>query len=166
MLIRDLYLPEFDHEAAATRRLLEVFPEGKLDWRPHPKSMTLQQLVSHLVNLPSWMPLTLSTAELDFAANADWKTPQLSTTAEILATFDAHVAQARAALAEATDEQMAELWTLRAGETVYFTQPKFGVLRGFVLSHLVHHRAQYGVYLRLMEVPLPGVYGPSADEAM
>ena len=164
MLIRDLLLPEFDLEMANTRPFLERFPEDHLDWRPHPKSQTLQALVSHVANIPTWTGIILGTAELDFAARTDWKTPLVATQAEALEAFDAHMAQARAVLAEATDERFAETWTMRQGPKIFFTQPKTGVLRGFVFNHLVHHRAQLGVYLRLLDVPVPGAYGPTADE--
>ncbi len=166
MLLRDQLLPEFDLEMASTRRMLEAFPEGKLDYQPHPKSQTLQQLVSHIVNIPAWIAVTMDTAELDFAGGDDWKTPQLSTTAEVLKAFDANIAAARAKLAASYNEAFAESWTMRAGEKVFFTQPKGGVLRGFVFSHLVHHRAQLGVYYRLLDIALSPVYGPTADAPM
>jgi uncharacterized damage-inducible protein DinB len=166
MLIRDLLLPEFDQEMANTRPFLERFPEDHLDWRPHPRSQTLQALVSHVVNLPSWMGTTLGTAELDFAAHTDWKTPQVATQTEALAAFDAHVAAARTVLAATTDEAFAGTWTLRQGEKIFFTRPRTAVVRDFVFSHLVHHRAQLGVYLRLLEVPVPPAYGPTADAQM
>jgi len=165
MLIKDLLLPEFDQEMAHTRKMLERVPENQLTWRPHPKSMTLQGLLSHLVNLPTWVPLTLDVAELDLMPEGKpWVTPQQSTRDAWLAAFDAGVVQARASLAAATDERMEETWTLKGNGQVYFAAPKKGVLRSFVLNHLVHHRAQLGVYLRLLEIPVPGIYGPSADD--
>lgn len=165
MLVRELLLPEFDQEMATTRALLAVVPEDRPDWRPHPKSQTLQALVSHVANIPSWMGLTLDGEGLDLAAGGEgWKTPQLATRQAILAVFDAHVEAARARLAQAGDATFAEPWTLRAGEKVFFTQPKVAVVRSFLLNHLIHHRAQLGVYLRLLDVPLPSSYGPTADQ--
>ncbi len=131
MEIRALLLPEFDQEMASTRRLLEAFPEGKLEFRPHSKSQTLQQLVSHLVNLPTWMSLTLETAELDFAAGNP-TTPQVASREEALARFDEHVVAARKSLAAATDEAFSQSWTLRAGPKVFFSSPKSSVVRTFV----------------------------------
>lgn len=165
MFIKGLLLPEFDQEMAHTRKILERVPEDRLTWRPHPKSMALQALVSHLVNIPSWLPLTLDHAEVDLMPEGKpWVTPQQTTRQDWLAAFDSHAAAARACLEATTDERMEETWTLKGNGQVYFASPKKGVLRSFVFNHLVHHRAQLGVYLRLLEIPVPGVYGPSADD--
>lgn len=167
MEIRALLLPEFDQEMATTRRLLEACPDGPAEYRPHPKSMTWQALVSHLVNIPAWVPLTLDQAELDMGPDGKaWTTPQMGSRAEALAAFDANVASARMSLAAAGDDRMAETWTLKGNGQVHLSAPKVTVLRAFVLNHLVHHRAQLGVYLRLLDLPLPGTYGPSADQGM
>lgn len=167
MLIRDLFLPEYDMELATTRKLVAAVPDDKLAWRPHDKSMTLQYLVSHLVNIPAWVPLSLDHPELDMAPEGKkWETPQMASRAEALAALDANGAAGRASLAAADDARMEESWSLKAGGQVYFTCPKRTVMRNFVMNHLIHHRAQLGVYLRLLDVPLPGSYGPSADEAM
>jgi uncharacterized damage-inducible protein DinB len=167
MQIKDLLLPEFDQEIATTRKLVALFPEDRLDWRPHPKSMGLQFLVSHIVNIPTWVPVTLEQATLDLMPEGKkWETPQVATRMAALASLEANMAAARASLGKASDEVMAETWTLLGGGKVLFSAPKSGVLRGFVFNHLVHHRAQLGVYLRLLDVPLPGSYGPSADEQM
>lgn len=168
MAMREVLLPEFDQEMAATRRLLERVPEDRLDWTPHPKSFTLGGLLSHLVNIPSWIPMTLEQEVLDMAPEGKepWKTPQLETRAAWLAAFDANVSQGRASLEQLEDARLQEIWTLKAGAQTYFSAPKGGVLRSFALNHFIHHRAQLTVYLRLLDVPLPGIYGPSADEQM
>jgi uncharacterized damage-inducible protein DinB len=142
--------------------VLERVPDAKFAWKPHPKSYTLHDLAAHVANILSWGPLTLTTSELDVAQ----KFPQrrFETTPEILADFDKNAAAYRAALAKATDADLAATWTFRAGPTVFFTQPKVGVLRGFVMNHLIHHRGQLSVYLRLLDVPVPSIYGPSADD--
>lgn len=166
MAMREILLPEFDQEMAITRRLLERVPEDRLGWTPHPKSFTLQALLSHVVNLPSWVPMTLDQDVLDMAPEGQepWKTPQMERRAAWIKAFDANVAAGRASLERLEDARLAETWTLKAGAETYFSAPKGAVLRSFALNHLVHHRAQLCVYLRLLDVPLPAVYGPSADE--
>jgi len=156
-------LPEFDHEMAGTRKTLERVPWTKADWKPHQKSMTLGHLAGHLAEVASWGSFTLETDELDFAT-FDYKPPQHASTAELVATFDGYVARSRAALERFDDTTAMSPWTMRQGEQVFFTLPKVAVLRSFVLSHNVHHRAQLGVYLRLLDVPVPALYRPSADE--
>ncbi len=168
MNLRDLLLPEYNQETAKTRTVLERVPEDQLGWKPHPKSFSLQALLCHVANLPSWIPLTLDREVLDMApAGAEpWKTPQFDRRDQWLAAFDANVAAGRAALEQLTDAQAAQTWTLAAAGQTLFSAPKGSVLRGFVFNHLVHHRAQLAVYLRLLDVPVPGIYGPSADETM
>jgi uncharacterized damage-inducible protein DinB len=128
-----------------------------------PVGQTLRELASHLVNIPSWVPTTLEQPELDLAAKQDWRTPQVGSAAEALATLEVNLGTAKAALERASAATLREPWTLRSGPQVHLTQPRSGVLRGFVFNHLVHHRAQLGVYLRLLDIPLPPVYGPTAD---
>ena len=164
MLIRDALLPEFDHETANTRRLLERVPMEKADWKPHPKSAALGALATHVATIPSWIVPTIQQDSIDLANAAP--PPPAASREELLATFDRAVAEGRAVLADAGNEVFMEPWSLRSGEQVFFTMPKAAVLRSFVLNHSVHHRAQLGVYLRLNDVPLPGMYGPSADESM
>jgi len=163
MPIRDMLLPEFDQEMANTRRMLERVPENRLDYQPHPKSMKLDRLAGHIADLPGWAvsAMQLEVLELDpkkFTAFLP-KSRQ-----ELLDTFDKKVREGRAAIAAATDEQLAVMWTLKSAGKAIFTLPRIAVLRGVVMSHLIHHRAQLGVYLRLNEVEVPGMYGPSADE--
>jgi uncharacterized damage-inducible protein DinB len=162
MALIDTLLPEFDHEMAVTRALLDRLPDGVFDWKPHPKSMSLGQLAQHVATLPLWGHVTLTQAFFDVGGN-----PRLApcqTRAEVLALFDSHVAQARAALASVSDAALATPWSLKQGPHTIFSMPKAGVWRSFVMSHLIHHRAQLSVYLRMHDVPLPAMYGPTADE--
>lgn len=155
-------LPEFDHEIASTRRLLERVPDENLDWRPHPRSWTLGELATHVANLPGWGRFTLTADGLDLA-----NTPPLPPQTDrqgILDLLEETSTSARTALEEATPEQMEEGWTLRKGEDVVFTLPKGVVYRTTVMNHLIHHRGQLSVYLRMLDVPIPGLYGPSADD--
>ena len=168
MMMREVLLPEFDQEMTTTRRLLERIPEAHLSWTPHPKSFTLQDLLSHVVNIPSWIPMTLEQDVLDVAPEGQepWQTPQLASKAAWLAAFDANVTLGRASLEKLEDPTLAQMWSMKAGPQTLFSAPKGSVIRGFVFNHLVHHRAQLGLYLRLLDVPLPGTYGPTADEPM
>jgi len=165
MSIAERLLPEFDHEMANTRRMLEVVPAAAAAWRPHPKSSALGDLAAHIARLPLWGRMTFETAELDLGspANASLARARFTTVPELLEQFDRNVREARAALASTTDEAMAAPWTLKNGATTVFTLPRVAVLRGFVLSHMIHHRGQLSVYLRLRDVPLPSMYGPTAD---
>jgi len=158
-----MLLPEFEHEAALTRKTLERVPAEQFGWKPHDKSYTLKELARHLAEIPHWLPLSLDREVLDLDTDAPERIDP-STTQEILDLFDRGVADARKALAEASEEVLQELWSLKAGGHVVLTMPKAAVVRGFVMSHSIHHRAQLGVYLRLLDVPVPAVYGPSADE--
>ena len=168
MSMREILLPEFDQEMASTRRLLERVPEDRLGWTPHPKSFTLQALLSHVVNIPSWIPMVLEQEVLDMAPEGQEprKTPQMESRSAWLSAFDANVAAGRASLERLEDARLAETWTMKAGAEILFSAPKGVVLRSFVLNHLIHHRAQLSVYLRMLDIPLPGIYGPSADEQM
>jgi uncharacterized damage-inducible protein DinB len=158
-------LPEFDHETANLRRTLERVPDDKLSWKPHPKSMTLGGLATHLANMLTWVNHTLGASELDIAPGGKpLKAAELRSRAEILAAFDANAAAARGALAGASDATLAGTWTLLAGGKALFTLPRTSCLRGFVMNHSIHHRGQLTVYLRLLDVPVPALYGPSADE--
>jgi uncharacterized damage-inducible protein DinB len=159
-------LPEFDHEMAGTRRTLERVPEDRLFWRPHERSMTLGGLASHLAHLPSWIAYTVERDSLDVApvGQPPLRQPEMTSQKALLEHFDGHVAEGRARLADASDDTLLGPWTLLGGGKPYFTMPRIAVLRSFVMSHNVHHRAQLGVYLRLLDLPVPGLYGPSADE--
>lgn len=162
-MIAQSLLPELDHETASTRKVLERVPAEHFDWRPHPKSYTLRDLATHVGNLFNWIAMTIEREEFDTAAPFD--RPHFQSTEELLARFEEAASNARAALAGASDERLKAPWTLRQGERVVFTMPRVAVLRSACLNHLIHHRAQLTVYLRLLDVPLPSIYGPTADEA-
>jgi uncharacterized damage-inducible protein DinB len=167
MSLSQALLPELDQEAATTRRVLERIPDDRLDWKPHAKSMSLGQLGAHLSNLMTWGKITLERDSFDVGKPEDQKLdPGLTggSTQEMLATFDRLYREFRELLQNADDETLMQPWSLRNGDQIFFTQPKVGVLRSMVLSHSIHHRGQLTVYLRLNDVPLPSVYGPSADE--
>jgi uncharacterized damage-inducible protein DinB len=164
MSLSQSLLPEFDQEMANTRRVLERVPADKFSWQPHDKSMAFGRLAVHVAELPTWTTMTLNTNELDFAATP-YNPAKAETTQDLLNIFDKATAEARAALAAASDEELFKPWTLRNGEHQIFSLPKIAVLRGFVMNHIIHHRGQLTVYLRLNDVPVPGLYGPSADEA-
>jgi uncharacterized damage-inducible protein DinB len=161
--IVDALLPEYDHEMTTTRKLLERVPEDKFDWKPHQKSTSLGGLVTHLANLPSWGEITLNRSEIDLGGTAPQ--PPAASRAEALATFDRHVAATRALLAGRSDAELMAPWSLKRDGHTIFSMPKVAVWRSFVMNHLIHHRGQLSVYLRENDVPLPSIYGPSADEA-
>jgi uncharacterized damage-inducible protein DinB len=162
MAIREMLLPEFDEEMRNTRKLLERVPEQKLDYKPHEKSMTLGRLASHVAELPGWAKHTMELEGLDLAAGQ--QAYLASSREDLLARFDKNVAEARELLVRVTDEQLEKTWTLKFGGNTIFSMPRYMVLRTSAINHLIHHRAQLGVYLRLNEVEIPGMYGPSADE--
>ena len=164
MLIETL-LPEFDREMGLTRRTLERVPDGVFEWRPHPTSVTLGRLVEHLTEMPLWASTTIIESGIDATTQRppDYTPP--ATRAAVLAQFDASYRTARGNLLNRTDAEFAAPWTLKAGGKEVFTAPKSTVMRNFVLNHMIHHRGQLMVYLRMLGVPVPSIYGPSGDEA-
>ncbi len=165
MSIINSLLPEFDHEMATTRRVLQRVPEAQFAWKPHEKSMSLGELAGHLANLPFWSNAIAAAPALDLDESADavaLKMPSSSTT--LLTDFDRRVADARASLAQSTDAEMLAPWTLRKGRQEIFTVPRISAIRTFVMNHSIHHRGQLTVYLRELNVPVPPIYGPTADE--
>ena len=162
MPLVDHLLPEFDHEMATTRKLLERVPEDRLSWKPHAKSYSLGQLAQHVANLPLWGQITLEQSELDLAVNPPMA--ELGNRAAILKLLEDRVAGTRKALLGKTDAELMAPWSLKQGDHTMFTMPKATVWRSFVMNHIVHHRGQLSVYLRQQDVPLPSFYGPSADE--
>ena len=157
-----MWLPEFDHEFAETRKTLERVPEDKFDWKPHDKSWSLHDLAAHCAEVPQWVGPTLEMDGFDLDAPHERVIPE--TKDEILAHFDEGVAAARSVIEGASGDTMMETWTMTKGGNVELAMPKGAVLRSFIFNHNIHHRAQLGVYLRLLDVPVPGHYGPSADE--
>lgn len=162
MDIIQLLLEELDAEAVTTRKMLQRVPAEKFDWQPHSKSMTLKQLATHVAELPSWIAMALHTSEMDFAANP-YQPVDVKDTNELVALFEKSLEEGRNALANAKEADLLPEWKLRNGDQVYMTLTKYGVIR-HALSQLIHHRAQLGVDLRLLNIPIPGSYGPSADE--
>jgi uncharacterized damage-inducible protein DinB len=164
MKISDVLLPEFDQEMASTRKTLERIPEDKLAWKPHEKSMTLGRLAGHVAELPGFGSTVIGTDSLDFSSG-NYKPLIAASRQQVLEAFDKNVTAARTAIAGASDEHYMQPWSLAlAGKTI-FTAPRVGALRGMMLNHIIHHRAQLGVYLRLNDVAVPSIYGPSADES-
>lgn len=159
-------LPEFDQEMANTRKVLERLPDDKLDWQAHRKSHTIGWNANHLVDMVNWIVVVLAMPSLDIApvGGERYQVPSLASRREIIEHFDRNVKAARAALAAAKDEQMSETWTLLKAGAPMMTMPRKMVVRSFVLNHIIHHRAHLCVYLRLNDIPVPGMYGPSGDE--
>ena len=165
MSIAESLLPEFDREMGLTRRVLERVPDGQFAWKPHEKSMTLGRLAEHLAELPQWLGVSITESGIDMSTQRppDYRSPD--TRANVLAMFDKNVTQARGALNGRTDAELMAPWTLKNQGKEIFTMPKAVVIRGFAMNHMIHHRGQMMVYLRLQNVPVPSVYGPSADES-
>lgn len=166
MRISDMLLTEFDHEMANTRKTLERVPDDKFDWTPHQKSTTMGGLATHLANIPTWAMHALTKDSIDIApvGEAPLRAEPARSGAEVLERFDKAVADARAAINAASNEELLQPWSLLHGGKTVMTLPRVGVLRGFVMNHNIHHRAQLGVYLRLNDIAVPSIYGPSADE--
>ncbi len=166
MRLSETLLPEFDHEMANTRKTLERVPVDKFDWKPHPKSTAMGGLATHLANIPTWAVHATTTDTFDLAppGKGPLRVEPAKSTEEVLERFDKAVADARNAITEASNEQLLQPWTLLNGGRTVMTLPRIAVLRSFVMNHLIHHRAQLGVYLRLNDIPVPSIYGPSADE--
>ncbi len=167
MKISETLLPEFDQEMDNTRKVLERVPLDKFDWKPHPKSSSFGALTAHVAGMADWAVLTLENESFDYAPPGapPYEAPKFTSTEQLLAAFDKGVAQARSALAAADDSKLLAPWSLLAGGKTMMTMPRVAVVRSFVMNHTIHHRAQLGVYLRLNDIPVPALYGPSADES-
>ncbi len=165
-MVSESLLPEFDNEMANTRKTLERVPHGRFGWKPHEKSMAMGGLATHISSLPTWAVYAIDQDSLDLAPEGKPLPPAelAKSEADLLALFDMNAAKARAAIAGASDEELFKLWTLMSNGNKILTMPKVAVLRNFVMNHMIHHRAQLGVYLRLNDIPVPSIYGPSADE--
>ncbi len=162
MSLIQMLLKEMQQEAQTTRKMLERVPNDTYDWQPHPKSMTINQLTTHIAELPDWITMVLKTDELDFSTNPYTPTT-INTTAELVGLFEHSLAGGESSLSHTTDEQLEPKWTLRNGNVILSKSTKGEMIR-MTFSQIVHHRAQLGVYLRLLNIPIPGSYGPSADE--
>ena len=153
---------ELNNEAVTTRKMLSIVPNDKFDWKPHPRSMNIRSLAGHIAELPSWVGMVLNTRELDFAEN-EYQAPDLNLSETVLAFFEKNLADALAQVDAADEATLDETWILRNGDTIYSETSKADFIR-ISLSQIIHHRAQLGVFLRLLDVPIPGSYGPSADD--
>lgn len=163
MAIKDALLPEFDQEMATTRRVIERLREDKFDWSPHEKSMKATRLASHIAEMTTWGTIAVKQDSLDLAGGH--QPFNASSREELLAAFDKNIEECRKAIESASDEQLMQPWSLMNGAETIMTMPKISVLRFFVLNHIIHHRGQMSVYLRLTDTPVPSIYGPSADES-
>lgn len=162
MDIIPLLLKEMEAEAVTTRKMLALIPTDKLGWKPHEKSMSMESLAVHIAELPSWVSMALTTSELDFAA-MDYKPTPIADAKELLPLFETSFTSGHEALQSAKEEDLLPSWTMRSGDKIHAVMTKYEVIR-HAFSQTTHHRAQLGVYLRLLNIPIPGSYGPSADE--
>jgi uncharacterized damage-inducible protein DinB len=161
-IIVTFFEKQLKEEAEITRKMLKIVPEDKYDWQPHPKSMTVRRLATHIAELPGWIPMAIDTDVLDFSAN-DYKPTPISNNSELLDTFEENQKKAEEALPKTTDEYLQNIWTMKDGDQIFLSITKQDVIR-MAISQTIHHRAQLGVFLRLLNIPIPGSYGPSADE--
>lgn len=162
MTFLEFFSEQLETEAITTRKMLSIVPTDKFDWKPHEKSMELKRLAIHVAELPTWIPMTLNTDELDFAKN-EYKQAPIQNTEELVSYFEKCLVEGRESLKKGKEADLEKTWTLRNGEQIYDVSPKRNVIR-MSISQIIHHRAQLGVYLRLLNIPIPGSYGPSADE--
>ena len=162
MIMIDLFLKELEAEAQTTRKMLAIVPNDKYDWQPHPKSMTIKSLTTHIAELPGWISIALTTDELDFANNP-YKPEIITNTSELLTYFEKTFEEGKKHLTSTSENKLSEKWVMRSGEKIYSSRLKGEVIR-VSISQTIHHRAQLGVYLRLLNIPLPGSYGPTADD--
>ncbi|WP_443936860.1 DinB family protein [Pedobacter sp. MW01-1-1] len=164
MNLIQLLVTELANEAVTTRKMLALVPTDKFDWAPHTKSMKMKNLASHIAELPAWITMVLATDELDFS-KVPYQPADVKDTSAILDLFEKSFAEGQTALQNATDADLQKMWTLRNGEVIFFTKSKYESIRD-AFSQTSHHRAQLGVYLRLLDIPIPGSYGPSADDTL
>jgi uncharacterized damage-inducible protein DinB len=158
----EMFLKEMEEEAKITRKMLAIIPEDKYDWKPHEKSMTMQRLATHIAELPEWVSMAINTDELDFKTSA--YVPKLvKSNVDLLALHEKSLTDGKIALEKSNDDVLPKMWVMREGETIYSKSTKAEVIR-MTYNQIVHHRAQLGVYLRLLNIPIPGSYGPSADD--
>jgi uncharacterized damage-inducible protein DinB len=166
MQMQELFLAELEREIPLTRRALERVPEGRNDWKPHPKSVSLGYLAALVASLPSWVGMTINQEQLDFTPdnNSKYRTRERASRQELLKVFEDSIIEAREALSRTSDEHLLKPWRFLVGGKLVSEQPRHIVLRDSVFNHLAHHRGQLTVYLRLTDAPVPAIYGPSADE--
>jgi uncharacterized damage-inducible protein DinB len=162
MSLIKMFLNELEQEAVSTRKMLEIVPTEKFDWQPHPKSMTIKALATHIAEIPSWISGGISTDVLDMALTP-YIPPVINNTSDLLSLFEDSVSQAKSQLVEENEAKLNGRWVMKSGDQIWIDLSKAEVIR-HSLSQLIHHRAQLGVFLRLLDIPIPGPYGPSADE--
>jgi uncharacterized damage-inducible protein DinB len=165
MSLIDPILAELTHEAATTRRLLDRVPERHLGWKPHEKSMTLGRLAGHIAELPGWVASIVDKDEYDIGAGG-YTPPTIDRVADIMAMFDRNITTATEALKRQSDARLLANWRFKKSGKLIVELPRLAMIRSFLMNHVVHHRGQLSVYLRLQNVPLPSIYGPTADEPM
>lgn len=165
MAIKNAFIAELKHESGLTKKMLERVPIDKTSWKPHEKSMTLGRLATHVAEIPHWISDIINIDDFDFMTRT-FKAYTAASQEELLKILQENLDTAIADLEKMSDEDFNKIWTVRRGELVMFSTPKKVAMRGWALSHLIHHRGQLSVYLRLLDVPVPGMYGPSADERM
>lgn len=161
MKLIDRLLKEYDQEAETTRKMLSIVPDDKYDWKPHPKSMDIRSLATHIADIPYWVTLGVETDELDF--NKPYDIPVINNTKDLIALFEKSYKAGRKSLENADESKFEEIWTMRQGETIFLQCTRYELIRTSI-AQTIHHRAQLGVFLRLNNIPIPGSYGPSADE--
>ena len=166
MAIKDAFIAELKHESLLTKKMLEKVPLDKKDWKPHEKSMTVGRLATHLAENIHWASDIIHIDDFDFAKDFNFKPHTAASTQELLQIFQTHLDKANSDLSSMSDEDFDKIWTVRNGEQVNFQAPKKVAIRGWAFSHMIHHRGQLSVYLRLLDITVPGMYGPSADEKM
>ena len=166
MAIRDKFLIELKRESGSTRKILERVPIDKLAWKPHEKSQSLEQLAKHIANLPNTLVIAMTTDERDVLNSGAPPLPPITSTEQLLELFDSNIEKATKTLEKVTDKMMKQFWTLRAGERIIFSMTREDAVRYSFFNHSFHHRGQLSVYLRLLDVPVPGMYGPTADEKL
>lgn len=157
-----VFLNELKNEANTTRKMLERIPDNKFDWKAHPKSMSIKEVATHIAELPGWIPMVFTTNELDFGT-MDYKPTEINATKDLLELFNSNVEMAKSFLTPENEGKLSVNWKLRTGDKIHSNDTKAEVIR-MVFNQITHHRAQLGVYLRLLDIPIPGSYGPSADE--
>lgn len=162
MTFIEFFKKQFVDEGTTTRKMLSRIPDGKWDYKPHPRSMDMKRLATHLADLPGWIHMTFTTDEIDFAQ--PYEQPQINSTEDLMAYFEKRYAEGLSVLVPENEALLDKPWTLRNGDIIYSTDPKIDIIR-MSFSQQIHHRAQMGVYLRLLDIPIPGSYGPSADES-
>ncbi len=163
MSLKDAFIAELKHESSLTKKMLERVPLDKADWKPHERSMTLGRLAVHVAEIPHWISDIINIDEFDFQQH--YKPSQAASTEELLKLLDDKMNTAIADLEKMTDADLMKIWVVKQGDKVFFNLPKVVAIRGWAFSHQVHHRGQLSVYLRLLDVPVPGMYGPTADES-